>query len=154
MDSFVLLAYTSFAASRTLLQQLLACLNFILDSEDLFCWYKQKTNFYELWQLQKQRKTMDMSEASPDTYDEGYIQMNPLNESILNLHTKFTSSRDTEFKDILPCNISNHNVDHPSQHDKLKIDRKSMETETTTRSTLPSGWGSHCRTNTSVRRSK
>ena len=42
MDSFVLLAYASLAASRTLLQQLLACLNFILDSEDLSFWYKQK----------------------------------------------------------------------------------------------------------------
>ena len=31
MDSFVLLAYVSLAASRTLLQQLLACLNFILE---------------------------------------------------------------------------------------------------------------------------
>ena len=30
------------AASRTLLQQLLSCLNFTLDSEDLFCCYKQK----------------------------------------------------------------------------------------------------------------
>ena len=35
MDSFVLVAYASLAASRTLLQRLLACLNFILDSEDL-----------------------------------------------------------------------------------------------------------------------
>ena len=40
IDSFVLLAYASLAASRTLLQRLLACLNFTLDSEDLFCWYK------------------------------------------------------------------------------------------------------------------
>ena len=37
MDSFVLVAYASLAASRTLLQQLLVCLNFTLDSEDLFC---------------------------------------------------------------------------------------------------------------------
>ena len=36
MDSFVLLAYSSLAASRTLLQRFLACLNFTLDSEDLF----------------------------------------------------------------------------------------------------------------------
>ena len=36
MDSFVLLAYASLAASRVLLQQLLASLNFTLDSEDLF----------------------------------------------------------------------------------------------------------------------
>ena len=40
MDSFVLLAYTSLTASRTFLQQLLACLNFTLDSEDLSFWYK------------------------------------------------------------------------------------------------------------------
>ena len=38
MDSLVLVAYASLAASRTLLQRLLACLNFTLDSEDLFCW--------------------------------------------------------------------------------------------------------------------
>ena len=38
MDSFLLLGYASLAASRTFLQQLLACLNFTLDSEDLFCW--------------------------------------------------------------------------------------------------------------------
>ena len=37
MHSFVLLAYASLAASRTFLQQLLACLNFVLYSEDLFC---------------------------------------------------------------------------------------------------------------------
>ena len=35
MESFVLLAYASLVASRTLLQWLLACLNFTLDSEDL-----------------------------------------------------------------------------------------------------------------------
>ena len=40
MDSFVLVAYASLAASRTLLQRLLACLDFTLDSEDLFCWHK------------------------------------------------------------------------------------------------------------------
>ena len=42
MDSFVLLAYANLAASRTLLQRLLACLNFTLDSEDLSSWYKRK----------------------------------------------------------------------------------------------------------------
>ena len=40
MDSLVLVAYASLAASRTLLQQLLACLTFTLDSEVLFSWYK------------------------------------------------------------------------------------------------------------------
>ena len=49
MNSFVLLAYPSLAASRTLFQQLLACLNFTLDSEDLSFWYKQKKGF--LWTM-------------------------------------------------------------------------------------------------------
>ena len=40
MDSFILVAYASLTVSRTLLQQLLASLNFTLDSEDLFCCYK------------------------------------------------------------------------------------------------------------------
>ena len=35
MDSFFLLAYANLAASRILLQRLLACLNFTLESEDL-----------------------------------------------------------------------------------------------------------------------
>ena len=42
MDYFLLSAYASLAVSRTLLQRLLACLNFTLDSEDLSSWYKQK----------------------------------------------------------------------------------------------------------------
>ena len=62
MDSFVLLAYASLAASRTLSQQLLACLNFSLDSEDLSFWYKE-SDFYELWQQHKQLKIMEMSET-------------------------------------------------------------------------------------------
>ena len=45
MESFVLLAYASLTALRALLQQLLACLNFILDSESLPFWYKQKKYF-------------------------------------------------------------------------------------------------------------
>ena len=35
MDSFFLLAYASLAAPRTLLQRLLACLNFTLEEKDL-----------------------------------------------------------------------------------------------------------------------
>ena len=45
MNSFVLLALASLAASGTLSQHKIACLNFTLDSEDLFCWYKQKKSF-------------------------------------------------------------------------------------------------------------
>ena len=63
MDSFVFLAEASLAASRTLLQQLLACLNFTLESENLSLWYKQKSGFDELWQQDKKLKTMEMNEA-------------------------------------------------------------------------------------------
>ena len=56
-------------------------------------------------------ETMKMSEAWPDTYDEGYIHKFqpetahkiPYINSSLKLLTKFTSSsKSTEFKDILP----------------------------------------------------
>ena len=40
MDSFVLLAYVSLTASRTLLQRLLAYLNLTLESEDFSLWCK------------------------------------------------------------------------------------------------------------------
>ena len=40
MNSSVLVAYGSLAASRTIVQRILACLNFTIDFEDLFCWYK------------------------------------------------------------------------------------------------------------------
>ena len=44
-SGLVLLAYASLAASRILLQRLLVCLNFTLDSEDLSLWYKWKKGF-------------------------------------------------------------------------------------------------------------
>ena len=82
-----------FGSFRKLLQKLPACLNFAFDSEDLF--------FCELWQQHK-LKTTEMSEVWPDTYDEGYMHQ------FLNPFTKSTtsSSNSTEFKDILPWNIS------------------------------------------------
>ena len=52
-------------------------------------------------QQHKELKTMKMSEASPDIYDD--INLN----SNLNLLTKFpSSSKSTNFKYILPWNIS------------------------------------------------
>ena len=66
-------SYASLAASVTLSQLLLACLNFTLESEDLSFRYKQKSDFYELWQQHKQLKTMEMNEAWPDIFYEGYI---------------------------------------------------------------------------------
>ena len=76
MDSFILVAYANTTASRTFLQQLLACLNFTLDSEFQlyfrFILIKQKSNFYELWQQHKLLKTVEMSEVLSDIYDEGH----------------------------------------------------------------------------------
>ena len=103
MDSFVLLAYVSLAASRTLLQQLLACLNFTLESEDLSLWYKWKkvismnygssTSSWKPWTWMR----LDLIFSMRDIYINS--NLNPL--------TKFTSSsRSTKFKDILPWNIS------------------------------------------------
>ena len=45
MDSFFLLEHESLEASRSLLQRLIACLNFTLDLEDVFCWYKGKNHY-------------------------------------------------------------------------------------------------------------
>ena len=42
IDFYVLLVNGSLAALKKLLQQLLSHVNFSLDLEDLFCWYKQK----------------------------------------------------------------------------------------------------------------
>ena len=42
MDYFVLLAHASLAPSRALLQRLLACLKFTLESEDFSLWHKRK----------------------------------------------------------------------------------------------------------------
>ena len=61
MDSFVLVAYASLTASRTLLQQLLAWLNFTLESEDLSFWCKRKKWF--LW-------TMAAAQAAENHGDE------------------------------------------------------------------------------------
>ena len=87
LNVFVLLASTSLAASRTLLQRLLA---FRLLPLDLlyfrfrrFILLIQTKMSYELWQQLKQLETMEMSEAWPDTCNGGmYINsnLNPLTE--------------------------------------------------------------------------
>ena len=61
MDSFVLLASASLAASRTLLRRLLDCLNFTLESGDFSLWYKRKKWF--LW-------TMAAAQAAENHGDE------------------------------------------------------------------------------------
>ena len=103
MEFFVLLAYASLAASRTCLQWLLACLNFTLESEDSSFWNKRKKkismNYDSSTTSWKPRRWMrlDLILSMRDIYI----------NSTLNPLTKFTSSsRSTDFKDILPWNIS------------------------------------------------
>ena len=71
---FVLLAYASLAGSRTLLQQSLVCVNFTLDTEDSFCWYKWKKWF--LWTMaaaQTDENHGDEWGLTLYLYDEGYV---------------------------------------------------------------------------------
>ena len=101
MDSFVLLAYASLAASRTLLQKLLVCLNcrfrrFILlvqTKKVISMNYDSRKSSWKSWRWVRLDLILTMSDI--------YVNSN------LNPLTKFTSSsRGTEFKDILPWNIS------------------------------------------------
>ena len=103
MDSFVLLAGASLAASRTLLQQLLSSQNFTLDLEDLSFLYNEKNDFYELWQQHNQLKTMEMRETWPDTFNEGHMHPFQIEPHLQN--SLAAAEALTEFKDIGPWNI-------------------------------------------------
>ena len=100
MDSFVLLAYASFTASRTFLQQLLACLNFrirrfilLLQTKKVISMnYGSSTSSWKSWWCLRLDLIFPMRNI--------YINSN------LNPLIKSTSScRITELKDILPWNI-------------------------------------------------
>ena len=91
--SFVLLGYASLAASRTLLEQSVACPNLTLDSEDLFFWYKWKSDFYEPWRWVR----LDLILRMRDIY---------INSNLNPLTNVTSTSRNTQFKDILSWNIS------------------------------------------------
>ena len=90
------------------MKRLLTCLNITLDSEDLSCWHKRKKWF--LWTMAAANHGDEWGftwylrcgiYTSVLTWIHIYINSN------LNSLTKFTSSsKITEFKDILPWNIS------------------------------------------------
>ena len=142
MDSFVLLVYANIAVSCTLLQWLLACLNFTLDySEDLFCWYKWKKvismnygSCISNWKPQRLVK-LYMILRMRDRY---------INSSLNPLRKFSRSSRSTDFKDILPWKIpqmitktipisTRVLIKHAmKQASHCEFHGTSMETETTT----------------------
>ena len=100
IDSFVFLAYASLAASRTLLQWLLACFYFrfrgfimLLQTKKVIPMkYGSSISSWKPWKWVRVDLILTMRDV--------YIKSN------LNRLKKFTSSsRSTEFKDILPWNI-------------------------------------------------
>ena len=162
-DSFVLVAYASLAASRTLLQWLLACLNFTLDSGDLFFWYKRKMWF--LWIMAATQAAKNHGDAWGLTWFLRwgiYVYIN----SNLNPLTKFTSSsRGTEFKDILPYHLSTITktipmsttivISHAMKRGILSWVYWKVNGNWDNNMIRISKWReSHCRTNASVRRKK
>ena len=108
---FVLLANTSLAASGTLLQHLLACLNFTFESEDLFFWYKQKKWF--LW-------TMAAAEATENNGDGWGLILYSLRGIYTSIPTWNHSQNWLAAIEALSLKISSHlsndHEDHPNQH--------------------------------------
>ena len=97
------MVYASLAASRTLLQRLLACLNFTLEAEDLSFWYKRKKWF--LW-------TMAAAQAAENHGDEWgltwYLQWGIYTSIPTWTHSQssLAAVQALSFKNILPRNIS------------------------------------------------
>ena len=156
MDSFVLVAYASLAASRTILQRLLACLNFTLKSEDLFCWNKLKKWF--LWIKAAAQAAENKGDNWGLTWYLRWGIYTSTNYIHLNALLKLaSSSRSME-------RLSNDHEGRPSQHENSH--RLWYETGLPVLSLLESQWKlkqqhnlnfpleSRSRTNTSVRRNK
>ena len=122
----------------------------------------EKIDFYELWQLHKQLKIMEMSELDLIfTLWDIYRYYN------LNTFTEFTSSsKSIKFKDILPWNISQMITKTVPISTRIVISYamkrgilfwvwQKVNRNWDNSMIRISEWGkSHCRTNTSVRRKK
>ena len=138
------------AASRTLLQLLLACQNLTLDLQDLFWWYILKSNFYELWQQHGEGDEWRLTwylwwviytSIKTWTYSENLL---PAAKAPGLMITK-----------TVPISIRIVISYVTKQGIPFWIDRTSIETETTTWSGfLNKMRENHCRTNTSTRGKK
>ena len=101
MDPFVLVASASLAAWRTILHQLLACVNFTLNSK-IYSVGKNKKRF--IWTMAAAKAAENHGVEWDLTW---YLQWGSDTNFKLKLLSKFTSSsRRAEFKGILPWNIS------------------------------------------------
>ena len=113
MDSFILFAYASLVASRTLLQRLLACLNFTLESEDLSFLHKRKKWF--LW-------TMAAAQAAENYGDEWGLTwcfQSGIYASIPAwTHSQIHQQQKHQVQRYPPMeHLSNDQDDHPNQHE-------------------------------------
>ena len=73
----------------------------------------ERSNFYVLWQQHKQLKTMDMNEAVPKTYNEGYIhpfQPEPTHKIQSQQHKHHV------YRHPPMEQLSNNQKDRPNQH--------------------------------------
>ena len=115
MDSFVLLAYASLAASRTLLQRLLAWLNLYFRIRRFILLAKTK----KLISLNYGSSTSSWKPGRWVRFDLIFSMKDIYMNSNLSPRTKFTSSsRSTEFNNYPPMeHLSNDHRDHPNQHE-------------------------------------
>ena len=94
----VLVVCASLAASRTLLQQLVASVNFTLDS-DLFCWYKWKNWF--LWFMAAVQAGKNLGGLTQYLWWGMYTSI----PNWTHPQNSLAAAKALEFKDILPWNI-------------------------------------------------
>ena len=110
-NCFVFLAYANLAASRALLQRSLACLNFILDWEDLSFWYKQKKWF--LW-------TMTAAQAAENHGDEWGLTWYFLWGIYTSIPTWTHSQNSLAAVEALSLKISSHVISLNDHEDRRK----------------------------------
>ena len=137
-------------ASRILLQLLLACQNLTLDLQDLFWWYILKSNFYQLWQQHGEGDEWRL------TWYLWWVIYTYI-KTWTNSENSLPAAKAPGLMITKTVSISIRIVVSYAMKQGIPfwIDRKSMETETTTWSGfLNEMRENHCRTNISTRGKK
>ena len=116
IDSFCFSSITKFGTIKTLFAKRFFAKRF----SDLFCWCKEGSNFFELWQQHNQLKTMEVNEILPDIYRDKYIYSN------LNSLIKFSTSNRHQTQRYPPMgHLTNDQEDFPmSMHGSKALSNK------------------------------